>query len=55
MESVLENLDQLKITHPNDIETLSQKLDWFLSTRYEQKALLKGLNCYYLKVELTIS
>lgn len=53
MESVLENLHQLKIPAPNDIETLSQKPDWFLSTRYEQKALAKGEKCYYLKIELT--
>ena len=53
MESVLENLHQLKIPTPNDIETLSQKPDWFLSTRYEQKALAKGEKCYYLKIELT--
>ncbi len=52
MESVLDNLEQLKIAHPNDIETLSQKPDWFLSTRYEQKALAKGSKCYYLKVDL---
>ena len=52
MESVLENLEQLKITHPNEIEILSQKPDWFLSTRYEQKALSKGSKCYYLKVKL---
>lgn len=52
MESVLENLEQLKIPAPNDIETLSQKPDWFLSTRYEQKALAKGEKCYYLKVKL---
>lgn len=55
MESILENFEQLKIPAPNDIETLSQKPDWFLSTRYEQKALAKGSKCYYLKVELTIS
>lgn len=55
MESVLENLEQLKIPATNDIETLSQKPDWFLSTRYEQKALSKGEKCYYLKVKLTIS
>ncbi|MBO4405334.1 MAG: tRNA (guanosine(46)-N7)-methyltransferase TrmB [Alphaproteobacteria bacterium] len=52
MESVLENLRQLKIPAPNDIETLSQKPDWFLSTRYEQKALSKGSKCYYLKIDL---
>ena len=52
MESVLENLAQLKISAPNDIETLSQKPDWFLSTRYEQKALAKGEKCYYLKSKL---
>lgn len=55
MESVLENLEQLKIPAPNDIETLSQKPDWFLSTRYEQKALSKGEKCYYLKIELKTS
>ena len=54
MESVLENLHQLKIPAPDDIETLSQKPNWFLSTRYEQKALEKGSKCYYLKVELAI-
>ncbi len=55
MESVLENLAQLKISAPNDIETLSQKPNWFLSTRYEQKALEKGEKCYYLKIELKTS
>jgi hypothetical protein len=55
MESVLENLHELKISTSNDIEILSQKPAWFLSTRYEQKALRKGSKCYYLKVELTIS
>ncbi|MBO7641876.1 MAG: tRNA (guanosine(46)-N7)-methyltransferase TrmB [Alphaproteobacteria bacterium] len=55
MESVLENMAQLKIPAPDNIETLSQKPDWFLSTRYEQKALAKGEKCYYLKVELTVS
>ncbi|MBO6055409.1 MAG: tRNA (guanosine(46)-N7)-methyltransferase TrmB [Alphaproteobacteria bacterium] len=55
MESVLENMAQLKIPAPDNIETLSQKPDWFLSTRYEQKALTKGKKCYYLKVELTVS
>lgn len=54
MESVLENLAQLKIPAPNDIETLSQKPNWFLSTRYEQKALSKGEKCYYLKTGLVI-
>jgi len=54
MESVLENLNQLKISVADDLETLSQKPDWFLSTRYEQKALSKGAKCYYLKVELTV-
>ena len=49
MESVLENLAQLKIPALDNIETLSQKPDWFLSTRYEQKALAKGEKCYYLK------
>jgi len=55
MESVLENLAQLKIPAPGDIESLSQKPNWFLSTRYEQKALAKGEKCYYLKVDLTTS
>lgn len=55
MESVLENMAQLKIPALDNIETLSQKPDWFLSTRYEQKALAKGEKCYYLKVELTVS
>ena len=52
MESVLENLEQLKIPAPGNIETLSQKPNWFLNTRYEQKALAKGSKCYYLKIEL---
>ncbi len=55
MESVLENMAQLKIPAPDNIKTLSQKPNWFLSTRYEQKAMAKGEKCYYLKVELTIS
>lgn len=55
MESVLEILEQLEITAPNDIEALSQKPDWFLSTRYEQKALSKSEKCFYLKIELIIS
>ncbi|MCR4555542.1 MAG: tRNA (guanosine(46)-N7)-methyltransferase TrmB [Alphaproteobacteria bacterium] len=55
MESVLENMAQLKIPAPDNIETLSQKPDWFLSTRYEQKALAKDDKCYYLEVELTVS
>ncbi|MBO7537077.1 MAG: tRNA (guanosine(46)-N7)-methyltransferase TrmB [Alphaproteobacteria bacterium] len=55
MESVLENMAQLKIPAPDNIETLSQKPDWFLSTRYEQKALAKGEKCYYLKIELKTS
>ncbi len=50
MESVLKNLNQISIS--DDIETLSQKPDWFLSTRYEQKAISKGSKCYYLKVKL---
>lgn len=54
MESVLENMAQLKIPAPDNIETLSQKPDWFLSTRYEQKALAKGEKCYYLKTGLVI-
>ena len=52
MESVLENLAQLKIPSPDNIEMLLQKPDWFLSTRYEQKALAKGEKCYYLKSKL---
>ena len=52
MESVLGNLEQLKIPAPGNIETLSQKPNWFLNTRYEQKALAKGSKCYYLKIEL---
>lgn len=52
MESVLENLAQLKIPAPDNIETLSQKPNWFLCTRYEQKALAKGEKCHYLKIEL---
>ncbi|MCR4624130.1 MAG: tRNA (guanosine(46)-N7)-methyltransferase TrmB [Alphaproteobacteria bacterium] len=55
LESVLENMAQLKIPAPDNIKTLSQKPNWFLSTRYEQKAMAKGEKCYYLKVELTIS
>ncbi len=55
MESVLGNLEQLKIPAPGNIETLSQKPNWFLNTRYEQKALAKGKKCYYLKIELKTS
>ena len=55
VESILENLNQLKLSVPNDIETLSQKPNWFLSTRYEQKALSKGSKCYYLKIDLITS
>ncbi len=54
MESVLENLKKLEIPVPNDTESLLQKPDWFLSTRYEQKALAKGAKCYYLKVEISV-
>lgn len=56
MESVLENLIELKIISGGNasyrIEKLSQKPDWFLKTRYEQKALSKGSKCYYLKARL---
>ena len=52
MESFLEILHQLDIAHPKDLEDLTRKPNWFLSTRYEQKALAKGSKCYYLKVYL---
>lgn len=52
MESVLEILNQLKINCPDNLDDLSLKPDWFLYTRYEQKALSKGSKCYYLKVSL---
>ncbi len=53
MQNVLENLKNIKgIKYIDDMNVLSQKPDWFLSTRYEQKALSKGKKCYYLKCEL---
>ncbi len=52
MLNILDNLDDLNISHSSDLNELSHKPKWFLQTRYEQKALSQGKSCYYLKVLL---
>lgn len=52
LQSILENLRNLKIDHSEDLENLSKKPSWFLDTRYEQKAIAKGSKCYYLKLKI---
>ena len=53
MLNVLDNLKNLQnIDYSSDLNLLSTKPHWFLSTRYEQKALSQGKKCYYLQVVL---
>lgn len=52
MLEIINHFKGLKITCSDDLELLSQKPDWFLETRYEQKALGQGLKCYYMKVHI---
>lgn len=54
MENVLLNLHEIpNLEYESDTSILANKPDWFLSTRYEQKALSKGKNCYYLKCNIS--
>ena len=52
MEDVLNHLNNLGIHYCDDLELLSQQPDWFLGSKYQQKALNKGENCYYLKIDI---
>ncbi|MBE6447229.1 MAG: tRNA (guanosine(46)-N7)-methyltransferase TrmB [Alphaproteobacteria bacterium] len=53
MLNILENLKIAKICDDiTDLSQLSNKPKWFLETRYEQKALQQGKQCYYIKLQL---
>lgn len=52
ISEVVKHLDNLGIYHCDDLSELSQRPDWFLGTKYEQKAIDSGSKCYYLKVKI---
>lgn len=54
MTNVLDNLKAVpSVKFATDLLALADKPAWFLTTRYEQKALSRGKKCYYLQVTLT--
>lgn len=52
MLSILENLQELGLCKGIVPADLTNKPDWFLNTRYEQKALSQNRACHYLKLTL---
>lgn len=52
MISVLEICDKLGLEHIGDLDSLIIKPEWFLGSRYQQKAEEKGSKCYYNCIKL---
>lgn len=52
MINVLEICDKLGLEHIRDWNMLTHQPEWFLGSRYQQKATEKGSKCYYNCIKL---
>ncbi len=52
MISVLEICDKLGLEYIRDFNVLTTQPEWFLGSRYQQKAAEKGSKCYYNCIKL---
>lgn len=52
MQQIQETLKTLNLSHEDDLNTLQEKPDWFLNTKYESKAISQNRPCYYQKIAL---